>query len=98
MNQQALQDNNQVDALIAHSGTAGTAETVRVVVSPSGNFYTEAPVPTASNNGSVNLYYNTSSELVRVNKYLGTTTYTKNIVPTSGDTTITGTKTISSWS
>lgn len=29
--QQAAQDGNQVDALIAHSGTAGTAETVRVV-------------------------------------------------------------------
>jgi hypothetical protein len=34
--QQAEQDKNQVPALIAHTGTAGTAETVRVVASSSG--------------------------------------------------------------
>jgi hypothetical protein len=34
--QQAQQDRNQFPALIAHSGTAGTAETVRVVASSEG--------------------------------------------------------------
>ena len=36
-NQQAIQDDNQSYALIAHSGTAGTAETVRVVADSAGN-------------------------------------------------------------
>jgi len=39
-NQNAKQDDNQFQALIAHSGTAGTAETRRVVVSPEGGIYT----------------------------------------------------------
>lgn len=37
-NQNAKQDENQIFALIGHSGTAGTAETRRVVVSPEGEF------------------------------------------------------------
>lgn len=42
--QDAIQDNNQVFALIAHSGTAGTAETVRLVANSSGQLQTTASV------------------------------------------------------
>src|SRR3990172_2848056 len=35
--QSALQDENQVFALIAHSGTAGTSDTIRVVADSAGN-------------------------------------------------------------
>jgi len=37
MKQDAAQDNNQVYALTAHTGTAGTAETIRVVADASGH-------------------------------------------------------------
>ena len=36
-NQSAAQDDNQVFALIAHSGTAGTSDTIRVVADSAGN-------------------------------------------------------------
>lgn len=41
--QQAIQDENQFPALLAHSGTAGTAETRRVVVNEFGGLLTENP-------------------------------------------------------
>lgn len=36
-NQNAVQDDNRFPGLIAHSGTAGTAETIRVVADSAGN-------------------------------------------------------------
>lgn len=48
-NQNAIQDDNQVFALTGHSGTAGTAEVIRVVVNPDGSFNTSVA------SGSINI-------------------------------------------
>jgi len=44
-NQNAIQDDNQFPALIGHSGTAGTAETRRIVVSSSGGITADVTAP-----------------------------------------------------
>jgi hypothetical protein len=54
-------------------------------------------LPTAGLNASYVLSYNASTELVRVVKTISGTSYTKNVTPLSGDTTITQTKTFSVW-
>lgn len=41
--QQAIQDENQFPALLGHSGTAGTAETVRIVANQFGGLTTQTP-------------------------------------------------------
>ena len=51
--QWAIQDKNQFPALIGHSGTAGTAETRRVVVTSAGAVTTDSVEVTAFNGGSV---------------------------------------------
>lgn len=40
--QEAIQDNNQFPALIAHSGTAGTADTIRLVATAAGKLQVES--------------------------------------------------------
>ena len=51
--QNARQDQNQFPALIAHSGTAGTAETVRVVATAAGAITFDQVETTGFNGGTV---------------------------------------------
>jgi hypothetical protein len=53
--QEAIQDNNKVSALIAHTGTAGTAETVRLVASSAGALSVDLVGGDTINIGTVSL-------------------------------------------
>jgi hypothetical protein len=53
--QDSIQDNNQVWALIAHTGTAGTAETQRVVADTDGNLMVNIAAGESINIGTLTL-------------------------------------------
>ena len=53
--QNARQDENQFPALVAHTGTAGTSETVRVVATPAGAFTMDTVETTGFNGGTVSI-------------------------------------------
>jgi hypothetical protein len=55
-------------------------------------------LPTAGNNPSYILSYNAAGYTVKIEETIGAITYTTNIVPQDSDTTITSTKSVSSWS
>lgn len=96
MNQNAIQDDNRFPALIAHSGTAGTATTIRLVGDTGGNLFVNDGnvVPTSGNNPSVVVSKGTTSGTITttIQKTIGTTVYTKTVVDGGN-----GTVTISSW-
>ena len=52
-NQYAIRDGNRVPGLLAHSGTANTAELIRVVVNPNGAFIMDIVETTGFNGGTV---------------------------------------------
>jgi hypothetical protein len=56
--------------------------------------------PTSSDklNASYKIHRNANDEVVKIEKIIGATTYTRLITPKSGDTTITGYDTIGVWS
>lgn len=65
----------------------------RLALNPDGTM--AEPVPTTGNNPIIKLYTNASGELVKVEKIIGSTTYTKTSDVT--DQTITSTVTYSAW-
>jgi hypothetical protein len=102
-NQTSPRDPNRVPSLIGVDNISFT-ETTTVAVDPATHqmltqtVITETTPPNPSKlNASYVLSYNASGELVKIEKTIGSTTYTKTSVPLSGDTTITGTKTFSTW-
>ena len=54
-NQQAKQDDSQFPALLLHSGTAGTAETIRAIADADGNLMVNIAAGETINIGTVNL-------------------------------------------
>ena len=97
MDQNARQDQNKFPALIAHSGTAGTAETIRVVATNEGAVTVTdnevAPTDTTKNNPSFALSYSTAKELGTAVMTIGTTTYTRTLTWVDGVCT-----SVSAWS
>lgn len=55
------------------------------------------PTDSTNLNPSYVVSYNATHDIVRIVETVGSTSYTSNIVPTSGDTTIVYTKSISKW-
>ena len=96
-NQNAIQDDNQIFGLIAHSGTAGTAETIRVVATNEGAVTIAtnevAPTDSTKNNPSFALSYSTAGELGTAVMTIGTTTYTRTLTWVGGNCTA-----VSVWS
>ena len=61
-NQDAIQDDNRFPALTGHSGTAGTAE-VRKVVVTNGELHTRTPSQLATGGGTASFVYETNLAL-----------------------------------
>lgn len=96
----ATRDDNRVPSLLGvdhvafHDPTTAAVNTVThaILVEPQGI------IPTSGLNASYILSYNVSDELVKIQKTIGATTYTKTSVPKSGVTVVSYTVSYSSWS
>jgi len=89
--QAAIQDQNRFPALIGHSGTAGTAETVRIVATSAGGLKVDDVIAnsfTPSPYDNISLSY-TSSILTEVKFKLGTSTISTLILGYDGSSNLT---------